>query len=172
METTMPLTHTDVRRILEILDSAAHLESLDVTIGDFELHAHKPGAGSSGRERVPQAAALQPAPSASAASIAAAAATAVEAAPELLSEVPAGLVAVRSPMVGTFYLRPGPDQPPFVTVGTAVKAGDTVCLVEVMKMFNSIKAEVTGTVERIVIGNGKPVQHDQIVMLIKPAKEA
>jgi acetyl-CoA carboxylase biotin carboxyl carrier protein len=140
----MPLSHTDVRRILEILDSAEHLESLDVTVGEFELHARKPGA----------------------------VAAAPAGAPEALSEVPAGLVAVRSPMVGTFYLRPSPDQPAFVTVGGTVQAGDTVCLVEVMKMFNSVKAEVSGTVERIAVDNGKPVQHDQIVMLIKPAKES
>ena len=92
-----------------------------------------------------------------------------EASPEALVEVPEGLIAVRAPMVGTFYLRPSPDQPPFVAVGSTVQADDTVCLVEVMKMFNTVKAEVSGTVERIVIENGKPVQHDQIVMLIKPA---
>jgi len=89
-----------------------------------------------------------------------------------LAEVPEGLVAVRAPMVGTFYLRPSPDQPPFVAVGSTVQADDTVCLVEVMKMFNTVKAGVTGTVERIVVENGKPVQHDQIVLLIKPAQEA
>jgi acetyl-CoA carboxylase biotin carboxyl carrier protein len=79
---------------------------------------------------------------------------------------------VRAPMVGTFYLRPSPDQPPFVAVGDVVQATDTVCLVEVMKMFNSVKAGVGGTIERILIDAGKTVQHDQILMLIKPAKEA
>ena len=79
---------------------------------------------------------------------------------------------VRAPMVGTFYLRPSPDQPPFVAVGDVVQATDTVCLVEVMKMFNSVKAGVAGTIERILIDAGKTVQHDQILMLIKPAKEA
>lgn len=162
----MPLSHTDVRRILEILDSAEHLESLDVTVGEFELHARKPGAASSAPERAPQMTTIRSVEPAQALAAAGAAA-----APEPLEEVPAGLVAVRAPMVGTFYLRPGPDQPPFVTVGGAVQAGDTVCLVEVMKMFNSVKAGVAGTVERIVIDNGKPVQHDQIVMLIKPAQE-
>ena len=163
----MPLSHTDVRRILEILDSAAHLESLDVTVGDFELHARKPGASSALVERVPQRQAGRPANQAEAPAEAAPAE-----APEALAEVPQGLVAVRAPMVGTFYLRPSPDQPPFVAVGSTVQADDTVCLVEVMKMFNTVKAGVTGTVERIVVENGKPVQHDQIVMLIKPAQEA
>ncbi|MDM0085446.1 acetyl-CoA carboxylase biotin carboxyl carrier protein [Variovorax sp. J31P179] len=166
----MPLSHTDVRRILEILDSAAHLESLDVTVGDFELHARKPGASSTRVERVPQATASRLAESTQASEAPAGASSA--AAPELLTEVPEGLVAVRSPMVGSFYLRPSPDQPPFVAVGSTVQADDTVCLVEVMKMFNTVKAGVTGTVERIVIENGKPVQHDQIVMLIKPTQGA
>ena len=89
-----------------------------------------------------------------------------------LTEVPDGLIAVRAPMVGTFYLRPSPDQPPFVTLGSAIDADDTVCLVEVMKMFNTVKAEVAGTIERILVENGQSVQHDQIVMLIKPGKEA
>jgi len=163
----MPLSHTDVRRILEILDSAAHLESLDVTVGDFELHARKPGASSALVERVPP---RQPGRRANQADAPAGAAPVEQ--QEALAEVPEGLVAVRAPMVGTFYLRPSPDQPPFVTVGSTVQADDTVCLVEVMKMFNSVKAGITGTVERIVIENGKPVQHDQIVMLIKPAQEA
>jgi acetyl-CoA carboxylase biotin carboxyl carrier protein len=163
-EKSMSLSHTDVRRILGILDSAEHLESLDVTVGDFVLQARKAGAASSAREWSPQAATIpiiEPAP----------APAGVVAAPEPLAEVPAGLVAVRSPMVGTFYMRPSPDQPRFVEVGSAVEAGDTVCLVEVMKMFNSVKAGVVGMVERILIDEGKPVQHDQIVMLIKPTKE-
>ena len=163
----MPLSHTDVRRILEILDSAAHLESLDVTVGDFELHARKPGASSALVERTTPRQAARPASQSESPAGAAPAD-----APEALVEVPEGLVAVRAPMVGTFYLRPSPDQPPFVTVGSTVQADDTVCLVEVMKMFNSVKAGITGTVERIVIENGKPVQHDQIVLLIKPAQEA
>ncbi|MDM0019138.1 acetyl-CoA carboxylase biotin carboxyl carrier protein [Variovorax saccharolyticus] len=164
----MPLTHTDVRRILEILDSAEHLESLDVTVGEFELHARKPGASSALPAQAPQSRAARPALAADAPAVDGAAA----APPAALTEVPAGLVAVRAPMVGTFYLRPSPDQPPFVTVGAAVQAGDTVCLVEVMKMFNTVKSDFAGTIERVLIENGKPVQHDQIVMLIKPAQEA
>ena len=165
----MSLTHSDVRRILEILDGAAHLESLDVTVGQFELHARKPGAAASGRER-PQAAAWTQGPATESAPAATATTEAALAQP--LADVPAGLVAVRAPMVGTFYLRPSPDQPPFITVGGTVQAEDTVCLVEVMKMFNSVKAGVTGTVERIVVDNGKTVQHDQIVLLIRPTQGA
>ncbi|MDM0015792.1 acetyl-CoA carboxylase biotin carboxyl carrier protein [Variovorax sp. J22P168] len=166
----MTLSHNDVRRILAILDSAEHLDSLDVTVGEFELHARKHGAAGALPVSGPRTAAAT-GPAADAAPEAAATrGTAASAAP--LAEVPAGLVAVRAPMVGTFYLRPSPDQPPFVTVGGTVQSGETVCLVEVMKMFNTVKTEIAGTVERILVGNGQPVQHDQIVMLIKPVQEA
>ncbi|MDM0113499.1 acetyl-CoA carboxylase biotin carboxyl carrier protein [Variovorax sp. J22R133] len=165
----MPLSHTDVRRILEILDSAEHLESLDVTVGEFELHARKPGASAFSRERAPQPAS-RPAGNETSQAVATSETGSASDEQPALTEVPEGLVAVRAPMVGTFYLRPSPDQPEFVTVGAAVQADDTVCLVEVMKMFNTVKADVAGTVERILVGNGKPVTHDQILMLIKPAK--
>jgi len=162
----MALSHTDVRRILQILDSAEHLESLDLKIGDLELHARKPGAGAHAVAAAMASHAAAPAGAPNATVTAPA-----EAAEPLLEQVPEGLVAVRSPMVGTFYLRPSPDQPPFVAVGSAVQPGDTVCLVEVMKMFNTVTAGVAGTVERIEADNAKPVRHNQIVMLIKPAQE-
>ncbi|MFL9899327.1 acetyl-CoA carboxylase biotin carboxyl carrier protein [Paraburkholderia fungorum] len=162
----MTLSHADVRRILEILDTAENLESLDVTVGEFELHARKPGAAGSIRQPAAQAAVVRAVEPATPAIDAA-----VPAVDAPLTEVPPGMIAVRAPMVGTFYLRPSPDQPAFVAPGSVVQAGDTVCLVEVMKMFNSVQAHAAGTVERILISDGKPVQHDQIVMLIKPAKE-
>ncbi len=80
-----------------------------------------------------------------------------------------GLVAIESPMVGTFYAAPNPDSPAFVTVGSAV-AGDTVvCLIEAMKVFNEIKAEVTGTIERVLVNNGDAVEFGQKLFLVRPA---
>lgn len=73
---------------------------------------------------------------------------------------------VRSPMVGTFYASPAPDKPPFVTVGQTVAAGDTLAIVEAMKMFNPIEADVAGTVLAIVAENGQPVEFDQPLFVI------
>jgi len=73
---------------------------------------------------------------------------------------PAGHV-VRAPMVGTFYRAPSPGSPPFVEVGDRVKEGDTLCIVESMKMMNHIEADKAGTIEAILVENGKPVQFDQ-----------
>ena len=73
---------------------------------------------------------------------------------------------VRAPMVGTFYASPAPDKPPFVTVGQAVSVGDTLGIVEAMKMFNPIEAEVGGTVLAIVAESGQPVEFDQPLFVI------
>lgn len=80
-----------------------------------------------------------------------------------------GLVPISSPMVGTFYTAPDPESPPFVTVGSSVGPDTVVCIIEAMKVFNEIKAEVTGTIERILIQNEQPVEFGQPLFLIRPA---
>jgi acetyl-CoA carboxylase biotin carboxyl carrier protein len=81
----------------------------------------------------------------------------------------AGLVAIESPMVGTFYASPGPDKPPFMSVGSSVGPDTTVCLVEAMKIFNEIKAERSGTVAKILVKSGQPVEFGQKLFLVKPS---
>lgn len=80
-------------------------------------------------------------------------------------DLPPGNV-IRAPMVGTYYASPSPDKPPFVTVGQAVKPGDTLGIIEAMKMFNPIEAEVAGTVLAIQCENGQPVEFDQPMFVI------
>lgn len=85
------------------------------------------------------------------------------------SQPDAGLVPITSPMVGTFYAAANPDSPPFASVGTAVSPETTVCLIEAMKVFNEIKAETTGTVERVLVKNGQAVEYGQKLYLVRPA---
>ncbi|MFG0285597.1 MAG: acetyl-CoA carboxylase biotin carboxyl carrier protein [Phycisphaerales bacterium JB039] len=80
-----------------------------------------------------------------------------------------GLVAIESPMVGTFYSAPDPDSGPFVKPGQEVSADSVVCLVEAMKVFNEIKAEITGRIEKVLVGNGDAVEFGQKLFLVKPA---
>ena len=80
-------------------------------------------------------------------------------------DLPAGTV-VRAPMVGTFYASPAPDKPAFVTVGQSVKVGDTLDIIEAMKMFNPIEAETAGTVLAIQCESGQPVEFDQPLFVI------
>jgi acetyl-CoA carboxylase biotin carboxyl carrier protein len=81
----------------------------------------------------------------------------------------AGLAAIVSPMVGTFYTSPNPDSPAFVNVGTSVGTETTVCLIEAMKVFNEIKAEVSGTIERVLVESGKAVEYGQKLFLVRPS---
>jgi acetyl-CoA carboxylase biotin carboxyl carrier protein len=79
-----------------------------------------------------------------------------------------GLVPIKSPMVGTFYSAPDPDSSPFIQVGKEVDANTTICIIEAMKVFNEIKAEVAGTVERILVQDEQAVEFGQPLMLVRP----
>lgn len=79
------------------------------------------------------------------------------------------LLEITSPMVGTFYSAPDPDTPSFVQVGSQVHPGLVVCILEAMKVFNEIKAEVSGTIERILVRNAQAVEYGQPLFLVRPA---
>ena len=86
-------------------------------------------------------------------------------APAADKSMPEGHV-VTAPMVGTFYASQNPESPPFVKVGQKVKAGDTLGIIEAMKMFNQIEADVAGTVVAVLVGNGQPVEFDEPMFVI------
>lgn len=81
----------------------------------------------------------------------------------------AELVEIASPMVGTFYAASDPDSPTFVNMGTRVSVGTVVCILEAMKVFNEIKSEVAGTIERILVKNAEAVEFGQTLFLVRPA---
>ena len=72
-------------------------------------------------------------------------------------------------MIGTFYRTPNPDSPSFVNVGDSVKTGDTVCIVEAMKLFNEIESEVSGKIVKVLVENATPVEYDQPLFLVDPS---
>lgn len=74
---------------------------------------------------------------------------------------------VKAPIVGTFYQSPSPDKPPFVKVGDKVKKGDVIMIIESMKLMNEVQSEFDGTVIKILVGDGQPVEFDQPIMVIK-----
>jgi acetyl-CoA carboxylase biotin carboxyl carrier protein len=79
-----------------------------------------------------------------------------------------GAIDIKSPTVGTFYASPSPEDPPFVTVGAKVQPDTIVCLVEAMKVFNQIPAEVTGTITTVLVNNGEPVEFNQPLFRVRP----
>jgi len=84
----------------------------------------------------------------------------------------AGYVPIVAPMVGTFYRSPKPDAPPFVEQGDEVTIGQTVCIIEAMKLFNEIPTEVDGRIVRILVDNGAPVEYGQSLFLVAPSPAA
>ena len=94
-------------------------------------------------------------------------APAVDAAAPIPAESTTAGHKIRSPMVGTMYISPSPEKPAFVSIGQTVKVGDTLCIIEAMKMFNEIEADRTGKIAAILIANGDPVEYDQPLFIIE-----
>jgi acetyl-CoA carboxylase biotin carboxyl carrier protein len=141
---------TDLVRELAELLSANALTEIEVEDGDRKIKVR--------REAAPVIAAAPAAPPA-----AAAPPPASPAAPAV-DEVPAN--AVKSPMVGTCFLSPQPGSPPFVAVGDSVKAGDTLLIIEAMKVMNPITAPAAGTVKQLLVSDGQPVEFDQPLVVV------
>jgi acetyl-CoA carboxylase biotin carboxyl carrier protein len=78
------------------------------------------------------------------------------------------LLEIVSPMVGTFYRAPAPDAPPYVSVGQRVASGDTVCIIEAMKLMNELEGEVTGTIVEVCVENAQPVEYGQVLFRVDP----
>jgi acetyl-CoA carboxylase biotin carboxyl carrier protein len=149
----------DLRKIKKLIDllEESNLAELEIKEGEEVVRLSRVPKGS---VAVAPPAVHVPAP------VAAPAAQApVAAAAEPVSTLPAGHV-VKAPMVGTFYASASPGSPAFVKVGQQVKAGETLGIIEAMKMFNQIEADVSGTVQAILIDNGQPVEFDQPMFVI------
>ncbi len=113
----------------------------------------------------PPAAAPAPAP------VAAPAPAAADAAPAESDDAmdESKYVPIKSPMVGTFYRSSSPDKPVYAKVGDSVSAGDTVCIIEAMKLFNEIESEVSGKIVKVMVEDAQPVEYDQVLFLVDPS---
>ena len=166
----MELSKDDVLKIVKIIEDSGY-DEIRLEVGDFKLHAQKNASAALAATPLPgqQAPALAPAARRAETAPAAAAPSAPPAAQKPQQEpIPEGCVAVQAPMLGTFYRAPSPGEKPFVEVGDKVGPDDIVCLVEVMKLFNSVKAGVSGTIVRILVENATVVEYGQPLVLIEP----
>jgi len=151
----------DLRKIKKLIDllEESNLAELEIKEGEEVVRLSRVPKGTvtaaPAAVHVPMPAVAAPAPSPVAAPAAAGEAT----------NLPPGHV-VKAPMVGTFYASASPGAPAFVKVGQQVKAGETLGIIEAMKMFNQIEADVSGTVQAILIDNGQPVEFDQPMFVI------
>lgn len=154
------LTNDDVTQILRLVDELPDGE-LTLGKGGFTLSFRKGQAAAA-----PAAPQLQPVRAAAAPAAAAPVAAAVLPAPAAPAAVDG--VGIRAAMLGRFYRASSPGEAPFVEVGSKVRAGDTVCVIEVMKLFNSVAADISGTVVAIHVDNDSMVEFDQLLISIQP----
>ena len=149
----------EIRKLVKLVESAG-ITSLEIEEGELQIRIEKAAPVSSAPQLVyASAPAAAPAPAAPAAA---------PAAPAAEAPVASNLIEVRAPMVGTFYRSPNPESPPFVEVGDSIRPGQTLCILEAMKIMNEIEAEVSGRIAEVLIDNGQPVQFDQVLYRIEP----
>ena len=146
----------DLRKLKTLIDLVAEsgIAEIEVTEGEDKVRIVKHAQASVVAPAATPAMVAAAAPAAPASPVAAAPVEAVE-----------GNL-VKSPMVGTFYRSPSPGAKPFVEVGQTVKAGDTLCIIEAMKLLNEIEAEVAGEVREVLVDNGQPVEYGQPLFVI------
>jgi len=152
-----------VKKLIELLDESGIAE-IEITEGEEAVRISRYPQGAAVAAALPPAAAPVAAPMPAAAVTPAAAAEAVTAQGPADAEEDGFLVA--APMVGTFYAASSPGAAPYVQVGDRVKEGDTLCIIEAMKMMNQIEADVAGVVKSIRVQNGEPVEYGQTLIVI------
>lgn len=141
------------------------MEDIKITIRTGSTGSGSPETTIVQQIPVPQATAAAPAPQAPASQEAAAPAPA----DTKKADDDSKYITIKSPIIGTFYRKPSPDKPPFVEVGTSIKKGDVLCVIEAMKLFNDIESEVSGKIVKILVDDSSPVEFDQPLFLVDPS---
>lgn len=145
-------TYREVHDILKMLKESEHCESINIEIGNTKIHLVRSGGGEARVAAAAQANSVPIKPTIDRSS----------------ADATTDGNFVRAPMLGIFFRAKSPEALPFVEVGTRVKADDTVCLIEVMKLFSAVQAGINGVVEEVLAENGALVEHNQPLFRIKP----
>jgi acetyl-CoA carboxylase biotin carboxyl carrier protein len=156
----MQLDHSQLRELIALLGDS-DIQELKLEGDDFRLELRR-NLPASQPQVVMQAAPAAMAP------VAPAAAAAPSAAPPAAPAVRGDLVEITAPMVATFYRAPSPGDPAFVELGARINVGQTICILEAMKLMNELESEVSGEVVEILVENGTPVEFGQVLMRVKP----
>ena len=158
---SMQLDHEQLHRLLEALGDS-DIQEFRLEGDDFRLEV---------RRNLPGQTVVAAAPAAPVVAAAAAPAAPAEptSPPPAAASTRSDLLDITAPMVGTFYRAPAPGEPAFIEVGNRVDVGQTVCILEAMKLMNELEAEVSGEVVEILVDNGTPVEFGQVLMRVKPA---
>src|SRR5215813_13798793 len=161
----MELSEDDVLHILKLIDEST-FDYFQLEVGELKITVSK--GDPIPLHSAPQTAAVNPAAAGAPAPKPAAPAVAPAVQTPKAAPIPEGMLAITAPLLGTFYVAPEPGAPPFVKVGQQITEDTTVGLIEVMKVFNSVRANVRGTVSQMVAQNGQFVEYGQTLFLVKP----
>lgn len=155
---------SEIRDLIDFI-SQSGLNEVDIETKELKLHVKREPD-----QKVFKAAAAPVVAAAPVAVAAPVAAAPVAAAPKAEKAAPAGkkTVDIKSPMIGTFYRSSNPDSPAFASVGDKITKGQTVCIIEAMKLFNEIESEVSGTIVKVNLENASPVEYDQVLFVVEP----
>lgn len=156
------MNNTEIQDLIKFVAKSG-VSEVEITQKDFKITIKTPGKGKQEFVQVTTAP-MMTAPAPMAMPAAAPAPAAPAAAP-----VASNLIEIKSPMIGTFYRSASPDKPAFVEVGSEIKVGDKVCIVEAMKLFNEIESEVSGKIVKILVNDMSPIEFDQPLFLVEPA---
>ncbi len=160
------MNYSEVRKLVKLVESS-DIEELELEREGTRIRVTKPKPAAP--QAVPQVVQAAAPAAAAGATVAHPPAQQVQAGPPAETEKPkTHYHEVKSPMVGTFYSAPAPDADPYVQVGDAVKQGQTVCIVEAMKLMNEIESDVSGRIVEIKVENADPVEFGQVIFLIDP----
>jgi len=151
--------------IRDLIDFIAHsgLNEVDIETKELKIHVKREPD-----QKVLKSSAPVMAPSAPAAAPAQQAAPPTAPAPATPAPAISNHIEIKSPMIGTFYRSSNPDTPPLVSVGDKITKGQTVCIIEAMKLFNEIESEVSGTVVKVLVENASPVEYEQELFVVEP----
>jgi acetyl-CoA carboxylase biotin carboxyl carrier protein len=152
----------EIQKLIDFISNSG-LDEVSIETSELKLSIKRYGASATIQAPVMMAA---PMPQAQIVQAPALAPIAVAAAP--VAEVSSNLVTIKSPMIGTFYATSKPDTPPFVSVGTEIKPGKVLCIVEAMKLFNEIESEISGKIVKILVESNSPIEYDQPLFLVEP----
>lgn len=156
----------EIQDLIEFI-SKCGMDEVNIETDQIKLHVKKHGetqlVAAAPQAAAPSPAVQAPAPSSSPATS--------QGAPQesSASDDDSKYVAIKAPMIGTFYRSANPESPAFVNVGDKVAVGQTVCIIEAMKLFNEIESDISGTVVKVVADNSSPVEYDQVLFLIDPS---
>lgn len=159
----------ETKELLKIMDfiSKSDLNEVKIETEELKLSVKKEGDVVQHVAAPVMAAAPAPAPAPAAPAASAPAPVADAPAPSSATD-DSNLIAVKSPMIGTFYRAANPESPMFVNIGDKIEVGSPVCVIEAMKLFNEIESEVSGTIVKVLVENAQPVEYDQPLFLVEP----